>query len=630
MEQYQTIAQIKAEYGRRAADMHVEAEVRGYDKDKREVELAFASETPVPRWYGREVLSLDPKHIDLARLRNKAPLLLQHDPDKQIGVLTSAVVGSDKVARAVAKLSRKRFVQDDVIPDLEDGILSKTSVGYELIDAIADATDPDTKERTITWSWRPMEVSLVSIPADDTVGVGRSATNQPEAPAQPVTPVGVRAMTEPTKTEPGAQATAPAPTIDIAKVRKEETERVQGILALGPKHGLAPEADAAVKNGTSLADFRAVVLEKIGSGPTPAVNSAQKPGTEIGLNAKERKHYSLRNAILSQIPNSGVAAGFERELSSEVAKITGRTPQGIFIPHDILRGVGAGMFKRAGELGVGGSFGTGANIVAEDLLSGSFIDLLRNQLSVMQAGATMLSGLVGDIAIPKQTGPHTAQWPGENTAADRSRVTLTQVPGKPKTLTANTAITRKLLVQASLDVEAMVRNDLASQIRLGIDLAALHGAGGTDEPRGITTAGSGATEVTLGATLYGTLIDMIASIKSDNADISELAFLVNANAWAALASTPVIASTDSRMILDPNSDRLLGRSKVDTNQVRNGTLILGAFAQMIVALWSGLDIIVDPYTESTTGAIRVTALQDADVLLRYGECFAFADGIGET
>ena len=596
--------------------LHREAVLRdGYNAETRELNLAFASETPVERWYGREVLSCKADDVDMARLLNKAPLLMYHDGRQQIGVITSATVDADGVCRATVKLSRRESVKD-LLQDIEDGILTKVSVGYELIEKAAESIDEKDETRTITWRWRPLEISLVSVPADDSVGIGREKQTLPEPQQSNETrqqPQEER-MSDNAKTE----AVKPAEVrveASADNAAKAERERVSEILKLGRKHDATDEASDAIGEGTSVSDFRAKLLDAI------VERSVKAPNANIGMTPKEVKRYSWSKAILSLDPNAKVDASFEREASAEVAKALGREPRGIFIPHDVQ--------ERSGTIGVSNALGTGGQLVGTDHLANEFIPLLRKKLAVMGAGARMLSGLRGNIAVPKQSASTTAYWVAENNAPTASRVTVTQVTGQPRTVGATTTLTRKLLLQSSPDIDALVREDLAAVLARGIDSAALHGAVANPQigPVGIT-ATSGVSEVAVGAGVtFAKVLEMLGSIYADNVDFASLRWLMGALVWEKLAGTVRHGTGTDKTILDPDSDRLIGRGYAMTNQVNEGTLLLGAFDQLILAMWGGLDLIADPYSESTKGNLVVTALQDVDVLVRYPEAFAFMDDV---
>jgi HK97 family phage major capsid protein len=275
---------------------------------------------------------------------------------------------------------------------------------------------------------------------------------------------------------------------------------------------------------------------------------------------------------------------------------------------------------------------TGGRLVGTQLRPDLFIDLLRTKMAVMNAGATMLSGLVGNISIPKQSSASTAYWVAENSEVTESSPGFTQVTGTPKTCGATLEVTRKLLLQSSIDVENLVRNDLASVVARAIDLAALHGTGASNQPTGITRT-SGVNQISIasqGAPTYAEILAFIGAIKADNADVSALKWLMPAGVWETLAGRPKFASTDSQTILNAEAQKMIGYEYVMSNQVSTNDLLFGAWDQLVICLWSGLDVLVNPYANDRTGAVRVTALQDADVMLRYPEAFAYSTDVGGT
>ena len=146
------------------------------DVEGRTVSLAFASEQPYRRWWGTEILDMQPSSVDLSRLKNKAALLLNHDADQLIGVVESAAVGRDKKARASVRFSRGAL-GEEVLQDVADGIREKISVGYMINDMQLEKQEGDLSTFRVT-SWTPYELSFVSIPADDSVGIGRSFPNR--------------------------------------------------------------------------------------------------------------------------------------------------------------------------------------------------------------------------------------------------------------------------------------------------------------------------------------------------------------------------------------------------------------------------------------------------------------------
>lgn len=371
---------------------------------------------------------------------------------------------------------------------------------------------------------------------------------------------------------------------------------------------------------------RVVVLE---SEQRQAVRPAQRPVPDaaIGMNRRETQQYSLVRAINAAMTNDWRGAELEREASEATAKRLGRSPNGsFFVPADWME-------RR--DLTVG-TASAGGNTVATDLLAQSFIDLLRNRMALRQAGATMLSGLVGNVAIPRQSGGATAYWVAENAAPTESQQTFDQVTMTPKTVGAFTDISRRLLNQSSIDVESLVRMDLATVLALAIDLAGLHGTGASNQPTGlINVAGIGSVAGgTNGAVpTWANIVALETAVAVPNADIGRLAYVTNAKVRGKLKSTPRVAGTNDNMIWQDGNNPLNGYQSVVSNQVSStltkGTssgvcsaIFYGNWGDLLVGMWGGLDILVDPYTGSTAGTVRVVALQDVDVAVRHPESFA--------
>jgi HK97 family phage major capsid protein len=571
-----------------------------YDAETRTLRLAVASETPVDRYGVAEVLSMEEQDIDLSRLRNGAPLLLHHNPETQIGVVTKVFVGADKVLRAEAKISQRSIAQG-VVKDIEDGIISKVSVGYE---RVKELTRSDVAGGvSVRWAWRPLEVSIVSIAADDTVGVGRSAERKQEVSTM-----------EKNETREVVQPTEPK--VDIQAIRSQERERVAGITQMGRKHNMVEQADKAVDEGKSLSEFRQIVLDKIereqAAQPAKPVQTAA-----IGMTDKEVQRYSFLKAIRS-LSGERVDAGFERELSAECERKFGRAPRGMYVPWDVQVGG-----QRALEAG-----GTGANVIATDLRTDLFIDLLRNKLATVNLGVGVMGGLVGDIEIPRQSAATTAYWISEGNAPADSDVTLAQVAATPHTVGARTDITRRMLLQSSMDAEQFIRNDLAAVLARAIDNAAFSGTGALGQPLGLVlTPGVLNPAVTTDAPTYAQMIGFKAAIKAANADIGTMKWAMTSGVWEILSTTIRTAGTDSKMLLDAEGDRFLGREFLESENLPDNSLFLGIWNQMMICMWGVLDITADRSALVTSGGVRVVALQDVDVIVRYPECFAFNDAV---
>ena len=633
--------------GRRAADgglnvryRHVEIRKEDIDEENRTVRLAFSSEFPVKRWFGTEILDHKPKSVRMDRLRNGAPLLLNHDyaalwGGEHIGVHESASIDKDKRGRAVVRFSRSARGQE-IFDDVIDGIRRHVSTGY--IVHAQQVEDRDKEGRPISFrvtDWEPLENSIVSIPADPTVGVGRDYQDFTHLPhtEDNVMP---EKRTE-TRSDDTAAAAAVVSAADITSARKEsaddERARISDILDTGQRFDRMDDATKAVASGMSIDDFNKSVLESMSNVRTvmPATDDP-----ELGLTFDEKQRYSICRAILASADQSGGSwkkAGFERECSVAVAAKLHRDPEGFFLPWDIMvEPRQTRLLDKATE---------GADLIATDLQTGNIIELLRNRLVVMMAGARPLTGLVGDVAIPRHSGGASAFWVAEASAVLESTPTFDQVALTPKTVGTFIEMTRKLLLQSSLDVENFVRLDIIDSLARELDTVALRGTGASNQPTGIaSTSGIGDVDYGSpdgGAPTWPLIVEHESDVAAANADAGRLAYMVTAVARGKLKTTEKATGT-AKFLWDTDN---AGATPVNgypvfvTNTLRSNLtkgigsnlseIIFGNFAELLIALWTGTDIIVNPFAKDTQGTLRITVLQDADVGVRHPASFSYGN-----
>jgi len=382
---------------------------------------------------------------------------------------------------------------------------------------------------------------------------------------------------------------------------------------------------AALK--TEAADLRARIerIEALAadSGFTPA-EVAPDADPSIGMSAAEVREYSILRAVRASVDGDWSQAKLERDCSEAVR--TDKSRGTFTIPHDVL------VEKR--DLTVGTA--TGDQLVSTDLHPESFIDLLRNRMVVQAAGATVIPGLVGDFAVPKADSGVTGYWVDEDGAPSESTSAFTQVTMTPKTVAAYEDISRKMLQQGTPAADNLVRNDLAKTLAIAIDLAGLHGTGASYQPTGIA-ATSGIGSVAGGANglapAWSHLVNLETEIAQDNADIGSMAYITSAKVRGKMKQTAKVSSTDSFMLWDGGSTPLNGYPAFVSNQVSDvltkGTstakcsaIFFGVWEQLIIGLWGGLDILVNPYILSTTGQIRIQAFQSVDLCVRYPQAFS--------
>lgn len=607
--------------------------------DDRRIELSFASAEPVRRWYGVEVLDTSAGAVRLDRINaGTAALLLGHDDRSQIGVVESARADGDGKLRAVVRLS-KSALASEILEDIRDGIRSLVSVGYTVHEMVLSKSGDDGDEYLVT-DWEPYEISIVSIPADATVGVGRSI-DPASAPAQkPTTEKSAMTVTH--------QADTPAvqdPTQHITA----ERERAREIRAIAGAFNARERGDAAIDSGISVDAFRAQLLDHLGK--SGAIRPAESP--EIGMSRAEVQRYSFLRALMAvEDPlNAHKIAPYELECSRAAQNKRGKERESaITIPADVLghrieaddplasatRNMARGATR---DLNIGTN-SAGGYLMPTTLLGASFIEMLRARLVIQRLGAIMLTDLSGNIAIPSQTGAATGYWVTEGSAPTESQQTLGQMPLVPRTVGAFTDYTRKLLMQQSVDVESFVRADLAAVIAQALDQAAISGPTGGASPVGIiNTTGIGSVPggTNGAAPTYAHMVSLEEQISLANADVASMSYLINSQVRRVLRTTQEFASTNGKAVYTKAAGSvdgdILGYTAATTNLVpsnltkgtANGVcsaIILGNFADLVIGLWGGLDLMVDPYTLATSGGRRIIALQDADIGLRHVGSFA--------
>jgi HK97 family phage major capsid protein/HK97 family phage prohead protease len=580
-------------------------ERQAIDEAARTATLSFASETPYERWWGIEILDCSAPAMRQTRLRSGANLLCDHNSTDVVGVIESVEIGADRVGRAVVRFGKSARA-DEVWRDVVDGIRRNVSVGYMIHKAVLVETTDGVETYRVT-DWEPFEVSLVSVPADASVGVGRSAIPDLAEPAPVITPP-VSSPQEKIMTDVK---------IETPEVRNHAAE-ISKVAATIP--GGAEMAMSAIQRGLTVEQFQREALDKLASKPVPT--------SDIGLTPKEAQRFSVLK-VARYLADPGAAAfkdaAFEMECSDAVAKITGRTARGVYMPSDVQ--------KR--DLVVGTPT-AGGNLVATNLLAGSFIDFLRNAMVIDKLGTRMLTGLTGNVAIPKQTGGSTIYWVAENTAPTESQQTIGQVLMSPKTAGGFTDIGRTLMNQSSIDVENFVLADLAANLGLGIQQAAISGTGAANQPSGLLTR---ITAAIIGganglAPTWDNIIDLETNIATANADVGTMAYLVNAKTRGKLKRTQKFSGTNGDPIWDNGTGQPLnGYQAACTNAVPSnltkGTsagvcsaILFGNFADLMIGMWGTTDLIRDPYTASSSGGVRIVALQDVDVNVRNIESFA--------
>lgn len=637
--------------------------------ETRTIEFALSSEDPYQRWWGIEVLSHDSAAVRLGRLSGgRHPLLVEHRTTDQVGVIEKAWISPDRMLRCIARFGNSARATE-IFQDVADGIRSLVSVGYQIhsLKLVKSEGDVDTY---MVDDWEPFEGSIVAVPADATVGIGRDGNedthlrlliNQAQSRAKGTNTMDKDKTTVVDDEKPVVDTApkAPAQPADHRALERNaannERQRAREISALGEKFGQRDAATKAIEDGTSFDTFRENVFNALEQ--SGRIKLAE-PG-KIGLSDKEAKSFRFANVILATMfpMEKGIQemAAFELECSraaQDKRQDSRADRQGSFcIPIDVLtramdvnaeEGAMAMRLLRS-QASRGGLVGqrdllvgtptAGGNLVATELLASSFIDLLTNEMVMMQIGATMLNDLQGNIAIPRATAGATGYWVAENGSPTESQQAFDQVALTPKTVGAFTDFSRRLLLQSSIAVEAFIRMDIARTIALMIDLAAINGSGASNQPRGVLNT------VGIGSVVGGTnglaptwdhIVDLETQCANANTPTGRRAYLTNTKVRGKLKRTQKFSGTNGQEIWqgDLNGNAALVSNQVPSNLTKGSSsgvcsaIAYGNWTDLIIGMWGGLDMMLDPYTGATAGTKRVVALQDVDVSVRYPTSFS--------
>ena len=591
------------------------------DDDKRTVEVAFSSEEPYERHFGIEILDHSKDAVDLSRLNNGGAVLVEHDRDDLVGVVESARVDGDRVARAVLRFGNSERASE-IFQDVKDGIRTLISVGYRVqkfeVEEIIGSPD---NIRVVKWT--PTEISFVAIPADPTVGVDRSDEGADEFSYLEST-MEDDDIKNKTEGEPRSQPPAPKPA-DLKAVRekaaRDEQERIRAIDKLADEHDLEDLGRQYVDEGRSVADFKSAVLTEIGKRNNDERAKADPEKDEsLGLSDKEVEKFSMIRAMRALANpndrNAQEAAAYEFDVSSSGAKRVGIEARGMFIPADLTNHVQTRTLTA-------GTATDGAELVATNLLDGSFIDVLRNVLALAGAGAQFLPGLVGNVDIPRKTSGAAGAWiAAEDGDAAVSEPQFDQVQMTPKDVAAYTEVSRRLMMQSTPAIDGLIRQDLIIAAALAIDSAGLNGSGAAGQPTGVANqTGINTNNLTLAAPTWQQALDIVAGQMTDNALTGSLGWMITPALWSLLSATEKATNTAQFLLADMN---MAGYGVTVSNQVPTNGHFFGNWNDLLIGQWGGLELNVDPYTHSLKGRTRFVMFQTVDIAVRHGESFNHA------
>lgn len=626
--------------GRLARDAHA-AQIDIRRAEGKRVALSFpaSSETPVERSFGTEVLSHTAGAVRMERLeRGAVPLLFNHDWADPVGMITAARLRNKRLEVDAELFATARAAE---VAAMVEGGLRNVSIGYELEEVTEDARNRGTWVAT---RWAPLEISIVTVPADPSVGIGRSDDAQTKAVRM------VRAAADPAATaaftgEPTMAETQSAAGNAAAEVQTRAAAHVQ----VTEDHSRPDPVEFEKRRKAAIANLcRANKLDEryaqhwIGTGAgletvseelvkVLGERTSDQAATFLDMPKAEVRRYSLMRALRAAQNKDWTKAGLELEANKEVSKRLNKLPRAetsFFVPLDkLLEGRGRQRaFTR--DMDVAGTSGS-QYLVTTQNEPGSFIELMRNTSVTLGMGVRRMSGLVGNVTIPKMTAGNTAYWlADETTQVTESQPTIGQLSLSPKNVAAMTELSHQLMQQSTPDVEQLVLDSIARDIALAVDVGVLRGAGSSGQPQGIvTTAGIGSFTGTSLATTG--ILNAQADVAAANALNMGCGYVTTPAVAALLMDRPELTSTGTTPLWTGNmmTGQLKGFRAMSSNQMAAATMLFGWWDSVILAEWGVLELMTNPFSDFTRGLTAVRGWYTCDVGMRYPAAFSYASSI---
>lgn len=603
---------------------------------------SLASDEPYAREWGTEILDCRPESVDLSRAKDGLPLILHHDKTRLAGRIFGVYADGHRV-----RGSKVTFFDNEHGREaraLALGGHREMSIGYAIEKSRAEPGGVLRATR-----WRLLEASIVAVPADVTVGLGRSTTFESTS-----------TMEHDHVAAGNAGAAGEAGTQDHQLSRSQrrqlgqsdaaERERIRRITdtAAAFKDWVGAEQVAvAVREGYSAERFNEVIMDRMKSGTTDITTLVGVGGPAYVRNAGDPENYAQRynigRAVMAQIDPAAYmrAAGFEAEISRELQRSSPVQTDGLLVPY-------GAFFSPLRRDMLAGTSNLGGSTVATDIPAAEWIEALRARSVAIKMGARMLAGLDRPVTLPKKSATTTVGWLSEVSDAGETEPNTTGVALTPKRVGAYTEVSKQLMITSVVAVQNIVRDDLQESVLQELDRVAMLGTGSSNEPRGIkNTSGIGSVVGGAnGATLiWQHLLDLEAAVDNANALVNPgmAGYAINGATRSYLKRTPKHATLSEGLIMGDkpndadgfnqlNGYRAAVSGKLPSTLTKGSSgavcslLIFGDWSQLVIATFGpGVEIIIDPYTLAKSAQVRITANLFADVGLRHAAAFATMD-----
>ena len=595
------------------------------DIDARTVELTFSSETrDVERWFGTEILDHSPGSADFSRMQAAGPLLFNHDWDRHIGVVDDIKIENRK-GKALVRFGRSAYAEEK-FQDVQDGILVNVSFGYRVFELVLEERNDEGPDVYRAMKWEPYEITLLTVAADISVGVGRAADNNRN---YEIVFKEEREMDDIEEETEVIKPAAPAATrggkddIDVREVETNTRKEMSAMLRMGEraaKFGGVALARKFIEDGKSAEELRHAIIERL---PEETRAGSGEQAGDLDMEKPQIEGYSVMSAIRAIVATKEGAAtkrimadaAFELECSRDIAERAGRDPRGIYIPTEVLaRSARSMMMSRVMNSS------DMADLINTTSAGEAMIMALRPSSIALQLGVRVLDGLVGNVEIPRELLTPTFYWVDEDEEPQESEFSTGSLKLTPKTIAGAMPMTRRLMKQASISVESFSQNSLLAGLALGLDKAVFVGQGTDGEPLGICnhTGLNVQTVATPGVPTWAETVGFETKVAEDNALTGSMAYFTTPTVRGTLKTTKKDAGSG---IFLSEGKELNGHPLSATSQLQANTIGFGNFSDVIVGMWGVVDINPDVSTKAGTGGMVLRVFQDADVGLGHAESF---------
>jgi len=626
----------------------------GLDLETRTVPVSVSSDTSeILRYvsgygYGYEILDHSSgKSIDLSRFKgdNGGPALFNHNRDTIIGRFMPSMV-KDGVLRGTLRFA-KNPDGERAMADVADGILTDTSINYDYDSDDVVQVTPDDKRDYPTYRimlWALNEISLVTVPADPVVGVGRNhqSTTPPAVPAGTTREEGLMTPEEIAAALKAAQELRTSiPGLMTAERAAERTAVIQ-LRNLAVRYGIGKEVDEFLTSAQTVDQVKERVFALLQERGPQAMPPPKATSEDLGLTEDEQKRFSVGRAIRALVSRDFSKAGFEVEVSKAMSQRLNKDTPGFFVPNDFK--VRNQRVTTANVLQTIVPAQGGAAVFTE---YAGWLQLLRNRTRVFQMGAQLFAGLRSNYSFVRQTAAAQTYWISENSGADvtDSTIAIQNVTMKPHILKGMLSFTAEQLAQAEEMFDALCNQELLKVHSIEIDRVALNGSGASGQPTGVLNqAGIGAVAMGTNGLSLATLgvqpfIDLETAVATANADLGNLAYLTDVAIRGECKKTLEFIGVNGSNRIWQNTDQKDGSGTVNgyyaaaTNNLPNNLVkgtsnncratIFANWADLYIGEWGGgLELVIDPYTLAGQDITRVISRQLIDVALGHPGSFS--------